>query len=171
MKKVMAWMLILSGVSVAQVSFVSAADAVRPSLVSIITDKVMPGGTTDSSGSGPVQMQVLGSGFVIDTLGHILTCNHVVAQYDGVSVRFSDNKTYSGSEVAVVGLDPVTDIAVIQVKAKRAFVPAALGNSEELEVGQPVMALGSPFELHGTATAGIVSVLSRWGQAKSSGPD
>ncbi len=171
MKKVMAWMLILSGAAVAQVSFVSAADAVRPSLVSIVTDKVGPVGATDSSGPGLVQTQALGSGFVIDTLGHILTCNHVVAHFEGVAVTFSDGKTYDGTDVVVVGVDPVTDIAVIQVKAKRAFTPAALGNSEELQVGQAVMAMGSPFGLEGTATAGIVSALSRWGQAKSSGPD
>jgi serine protease Do len=155
----------------AEADFVSAANAVRPSLVSIITDRVGPTGAADSSGPALVPTQALGSGFVFDTLGHILTCNHVVAHYQGVTVRFSDNKTYGGGEVVVVGLDPVTDLAVVQVKAKREFVPVALGNSEELEVGQPVMALGSPFGLEGTATAGIVSALSRWGQAKSSGPD
>jgi S1-C subfamily serine protease len=118
-----------------------------------------------------MQNRVLGSGFVIDTLGHILTCNHVVANYEDLTVRFSDDKTYSGTEVTVVGQDPVTDLAVVRVVAKRAFLPATLGNSAELEVGQPVMAMGSPFGLEGTATAGIVSGLSRWGQPKSSGPD
>ncbi len=171
---VLSWLSISGlGVSVAmgEADFVSAANAVRPSLVSIITDKVETAGRTDSSGPAPAQTEALGSGFVLDTLGHILTCNHVVARYEGVTVRFSDNKTYGGSEVTVVGLDPVTDLAVIRVKARRAFVPVALGNSAELEVGQPVMALGSPFGLEGSATAGIVSALSRWGQAKSSGPD
>jgi serine protease Do len=162
-------MLVLAGAVVGQVSFVPAANAVRPSLVSIITDMVVPGGPTDSS--GPVQTQGLGSGFVLDTLGHILTCNHVVANYAGLTVRFADDKTFSGKDVVVVGVDPVTDLAVVQVTAKRGFAPANLGNSEELEVGQPVMAMGSPFGLEGTATAGIVSGLSRWGEAKSSGPD
>jgi len=162
-------MLLLAGMVVAQVSFVPAADAVRPSLVSIITDKVEP--TADSSGPAVLQNRVLGSGFVIDTLGHILTCNHVVAEYGGVTVKFSDGKTFGGSEVSVVGQDPVTDLAVIRVTATRRFTPAALGNSAELEVGQPVMAMGSPFGLEGTATAGVVSGLSRWGQPKSSGPD
>jgi len=148
---------------------VPAADAVRPSLVSIITDKVEP--TADSSGPAVLQNRVLGSGFVIDTLGHILTCNHVVAEYGGVTVKFSDGKTFGGSEVSVVGQDRVTDLAVIRVTATKRFTPAALGNSAELEVGQPVMAMGSPFGLEGTATAGIVSGLSRWGQPKSSGPD
>jgi serine protease Do len=169
--KAVAWVLILAGAAVGQVSFVPAADAVRPSLVSIVTDKVEPAGATDSAGSGTVQNPSLGSGFVIDTLGHILTCNHVVAGSEGMTVRFPDDKTYSGDEVTVVGQDPVTDLAVIRVNAMRAFTPAPLGNSSELEVGQPVMALGSPFGLEGTATAGIVSGLSRWGQPKPSGLD
>jgi len=151
----------------AQVSFVAGADAVRPSLVSIITDRIEP--ATESTGQATLQNQELGSGFVLDTLGHILTCNHVVAEYGDVTVRFADGKTYS--EVSVVGQDPVTDLAVIRVTAARKLVPAALGNSDELEVGQPVMAMGSPFGLEGTATAGIVSALSRWGLTKPSGPD
>ncbi len=167
--KTVAWALVLAGAAVAQVNFVPAADAVRPSLVSIITEKVEP--TADSSGPAVLQNRVLGSGFVIDTLGHILTCNHVVAEYGCVTVKFSDGKTFGGSEVSVVGQDPVTDLAVIRVTATKRFTPAALGNSAELEVGQPVMAMGSPFGLEGTATAGIVSGLSRWGQPKSSGPD
>jgi serine protease Do len=161
----------MTGAAVAQVSFVSAANAVGPSLVSIITDKVEPAGAADPNGPALVQTQALGSGFVLDTLGHILTCNHVVANYEGVTVKFSDGKVYSGKDVVVAGLDPVTDLAVIQVKAKREFVPVALANSDELKVGEPVMALGSPFGLEGTATSGIISGLSRSGQAKSSGPD
>jgi serine protease Do len=171
MMRAVALVLLATGAALAQVSFVSAADAVRPSLVNIITDKVEPAGPADSSGQSIVQARSLGSGFVIDTLGHILTCNHVVASYEGVTVKFSDGETYDGSQVVVVGQDPVTDIAVIRVMARRAYVPAALGNSSELEVGQPVMAMGSPYGLEGTATAGIVSALSRWGQAKASGPD
>jgi serine protease Do len=167
--KVVALVLAVASAAVAQVSFVSAADAVRPSLVSIVTDRVGP--AAGSNGSATLQTQELGSGFVLDTLGHILTCNHVVDGYGDVSVKFSDDKTYSGSEVSVVGQDPITDLAVIRVSAAREFVPASLANSDELEVGQPVMAMGSPFGLEGTATAGIVSALSRWGLAKSTGPD
>jgi len=169
--KTVAWVLLLAGAAVAQVSFMSAADAVRPSLVSIVTDKVGATGAVDTSGPDLVQTRALGSGFVLDTLGHILTCNHVVANYEDLTVRFSDDKTYRGTEVTVVGQDPVTDLAVIRVTAKRTFLPATLGNSAELEVGQPVMAMGSPFGLEGTATAGIISALSRWGLAKSAGPD
>lgn len=164
-------MLMLASAAIAQMDFVPAADAVRPSVVSIVTDRVGPVAGADSSGPDLAETRVLGSGFVLDTLGHILTCNHVIAQYSAVTVRFPDDKAYNGNEVSVVGQDPATDLAVIRVTAKRTFVPAALGNSDELEVGQPVMAMGSPFGLEGTATAGIVSGLSRWGQPKSSGPD
>jgi serine protease Do len=169
--KIVALILAFASATVAQVSFVSAANTVRPSLVSIVTDKIGAAAGADSSGPGPVETRALGSGFVLDMLGHVLTCNHVVAGYSGLTVRFADDKTYSGSEVSVVGQDPITDLAVIRVTAKRTFVPAMLGNSDELEVGEPVMAMGSPFGLEGTATAGIVSGLSRWGEAKSSGPD
>jgi serine protease Do len=164
-------MLALASAAAAQVSFVSAANAVRPSLVSIVTDKVVPAAGADSGRLGLAETQALGSGFVLDTLGHILTCYHVVAEYSDLTVRFSDDETYSGSAVALVGVDPLTDLAVMKVKTKRAFVPAPLGNSAELDIGQPVMAMGSPFGLEGTATAGIVSGLSRWGEARSSGPD
>ncbi len=167
--KALALTLLLAGTLVAQVSFVAAADLVRPSLVSIITDRVVP--VAESAGSAVRENQELGSGFVLDTLGHILTCSHVVAGYGGVTVKFSDGSTYNGGEVMVVGQDAITDLAVVKVTAARRFVPAALGNSDMLEVGQPVMAMGSPFGLEGTATAGVVSALSRWGLAKSSGPD
>ena len=169
--RAVAWLLLLSAVAVAQGSFASAAKAVRPSLVSIVTDKVQPRPQTQPSDSLFTQIQELGSGFVFDTLGHILTCSHVVAGYRDITVRFSDSAAYSGQDVVVVGLDPVTDLAVVRVRARRRFVPVRLGDSDELEVGQPVMAMGSPFGLEGTATAGIVSGLSRWGLGKSSGPD
>lgn len=162
-------MLLLAGAALAQVSFVTAADAIRPSLVSIITDRIAP--VADTAGSAGVQSQELGSGFVFDTLGHILTCDHVIAGYGDLTVKFSDGGTHDGSEITVVGQDPITDLAVIRVMAARRFSPAEFGNSDELEVGQPVMAMGSPFGLEGTATAGIVSALSRWGLAKSTGPD
>jgi len=168
-KKTLLCALSLVGAVLAQAGFVAAADAVRTSVVSIITDRVEP--ANDSAGSAAPEKRYLGSGFVLDTLGRILTCNHVIADYGGLTVKFADDKSYSGSEVLVVGQDPVTDLAVIRVTAKRTFVPAAIGNSDELDVGQPVMAMGSPFGLEGTATAGIVSGLSRWGEAKSSGPD
>jgi serine protease Do len=164
-------LLAAGGAVLAQEGFVRTAETVRPGLVSIVTDKVAL--RPDSAQAAPdfIETRSLGSGFVFDTLGHILTCNHVISGYEEVSVKLSDGTTYKGKEVKVVGRDPVTDLAVLQVTARRRFEPVQLGNSDELQVGQPVMAMGDPFGLEGTATAGIVSGLSRWGLSKSSGPN
>jgi serine protease Do len=167
MRRILVCTFVLVVVAGAQVSFVAAADVVRPSLVSIVTDRVT---AAESTGSA-VESEELGSGFVLDTLGHILTCNHVVDGYVDVTVKLADGKAHTGSDVVVVGQDPITDLAVIRVAAAAKLAPALLGNSDDLAVGQPVMAMGSPFGLEGTATAGIVSALSRWGLAKSTGPD
>lgn len=146
--------------------FAPAVKAVRPAVVSIVTDRV-----TARPDSGMGAARSLGSGFLIDTLGHIITCNHVVAGYEELTVKFADGTSCEGGEVVVVGRDPATDLAVLRVRSARRFLSVRLGNSDELEVGQWVMAMGSPFGLQGSASAGIVSGLSRWGLAKSSGPD
>ena len=100
-----------------------------------------------------------GSGFVYDTAGHIVTNHHVVAGAESVSVRFSDGKTY---EATVVGSDPSTDLAVLEVDAPAsALKPLALADSSALEVGDAVVAIGSPFGLEQTVTTGIVSALHR----------
>uniref|UniRef100_A0A7C4CDI2 PDZ domain-containing protein n=1 Tax=candidate division WOR-3 bacterium TaxID=2052148 RepID=A0A7C4CDI2_UNCW3 len=146
--------------------FTEAVNAVKPALVSILADRVLPG-----PDSGAEAARTLGSGFVIDTLGHILTCNHVVAGYHELTIKFADGISCSDDEVVVVGRDPVTDLAIVRVRPERRYAPAQLGNSDDLEVGQWVLALGSPYGLQGSASAGIVSGLSRWGLAKTSGPD
>ena len=155
----------------AQESSVPAVEAARPGLVSILVDKVEL--KVDSTQLEPllVGAKSSGSGFIFDTLGNILTCNHVISGYREISVKLSDGAVFQGGDVQVVGRDPVTDLAVLRIKPRRRFVPVELGNSDELEVGQAVIALGNPYGLEGTATAGIVSGLSRWGLAKSSGPD
>jgi S1-C subfamily serine protease len=105
------------------------------------------------------QAQGQGSGFVYDAEGHIVTNQHVVDGADTVSVRFWDGSTYDGT---VVGSDPSTDLAVVKVDAPANVLQAlALGNSDDLTVGEPVVALGSPFGLEGTVTSGIVSALHR----------
>jgi len=164
-------LLAAGGVVLAQEGFVRAAEVVRPGLVSIVTDKVEL--RPDSAQAAPdfIETRSLGSGFIFDTLGHILTCNHVISGYEEVSVKLSDGTIYKGGDVKVVGRDPVTDLAVLQVTARRRFEPLDLGNSDVLDVGQPVMAMGDPFGLEGSASAGIVSGLSRWGMPKSSGPN
>jgi S1-C subfamily serine protease len=105
------------------------------------------------------QGQGLGSGFVIDTAGHIVTNYHVVAGASRVEVSFSDNDLVRAS---VVGEDPTTDIALLKVgTTASALKPLPLGNSDHAEVGDAVVAIGNPLGLDRTVTAGIVSALQR----------
>ena len=100
-----------------------------------------------------------GSGFVYDADGHIITNEHVVEGTSSVSVRFWNGKTFSAS---VVGTDASTDLAVLKVDAPVSqLFPLSLGDSSNLVVGDQVVAIGSPFGLEGTVTAGIVSALHR----------
>jgi S1-C subfamily serine protease len=105
-----------------------------------------------------------GSGFLIDTEGHIVTNNHVVEEADKVEVKLgSSDATY---EAEVVGADPATDVALLKVNAPAASLhPLALGDSSKARVGDPVVAIGNPFGLDRTVTAGIVSALQRQIQA------
>jgi serine protease Do len=100
----------------------------------------------------------LGSGFIIDTGGFILTNNHVVEKADEIQVTLSDGKRF---EAKVVGRDPKTDIALILIKAGTPLTPLPLGDSDQTEVGEWVLAIGSPFGLGNTVTAGIVSAKYR----------
>jgi S1-C subfamily serine protease len=103
--------------------------------------------------------QALGSGFVIDKAGHIITNDHVIAGAQKVQVSFSGNDQI---EAKVVGKDPSTDVAVLQIDAhSRSLTPLPLGNSDAVQVGDPVVAIGNPFSLTRTATAGIVSAVQR----------
>jgi S1-C subfamily serine protease len=103
--------------------------------------------------------QALGSGFVIDKAGHIITNYHVVQGAKSVEVSFSDNESLKAK---IVGVDPSTDIAVLQVDAhSRALTPLPLGNSDQIQVGDEVVAIGNPFGLDRSITSGIVSALQR----------
>src|SRR3984885_3640556 len=102
---------------------------------------------------GLVPQEGQGSGFVIDKEGHILTNYHVIADARQVEVTMHNRKKYKAT---VVGSDPPHDLAVIQIKAPD-LVPAVLGDSRNLQVGQKVYAIGNPFGLAGTMTRGIVS--------------
>jgi len=104
-----------------------------------------------------VPEQALGSGFVIDKTGHIVTNYHVIEGADAIEVSFSNQDTLSAS---IVGSDPSTDIAVLRVQSSsRGLAPLAFGNSDTVRVGDPVVAIGNPFGLRRTATAGIVSAV------------
>ena len=103
--------------------------------------------------------QALGSGFVIDKAGHIVTSYHVVEGARRVEVSFSNNDSVRAT---VVGADPSTDIAVLRVDlGSRALAPLLLGDSDSVRVGDSVVAIGNPFGLARTVTSGIVSALQR----------
>ncbi|HEY7019260.1 MAG TPA: trypsin-like peptidase domain-containing protein [Gaiellaceae bacterium] len=116
----------------------------------------------------PTQQQekALGSGFVIDKAGHIVTNYHVVQGARSVDVSFSNNESMKAK---IVGTDPSTDIAILQVDAhSRALTPLVLGNSDSVRVGDSVVAIGNPFGYDRTVTAGIVSALQRVIQSPNS---
>jgi serine protease Do len=100
----------------------------------------------------------LGTGFIIDKNGLILTNNHVIEQTDDIRVRTADDKDYAAE---IVGRDPMTDLALIRIKSDKPFIPLILGDSNRLEVGDWVVAIGNPFGLGNTVTAGIVSAKYR----------
>ena len=103
--------------------------------------------------------RALGSGFVIDKAGHIVTNDHVVQGATTIQVSFSNNERYKAK---VIGVDPSTDVAVLQVGVKaRALTPLPLGNSDSVRVGDQVIAIGNPFGLDRSVTAGIVSAVQR----------
>ena len=102
---------------------------------------------------GLVPQEGQGSGFVIDKEGHILTNYHVIAEARQVEVTLHNRKKFKAT---VIGTDPPHDLAVIQIKAPD-LVPAVMGDSKNLQVGQKVYAIGNPFGLAGTMTRGIVS--------------
>jgi S1-C subfamily serine protease len=104
---------------------------------------------------GPVPEEGQGSGFIIDKEGHILTNYHVVGDSAQVEVTLHNKKTY---KAAVIGRDRAHDLAVVQIQAPD-LVPAVLGDSKGLQVGQKTFAIGNPFGLAGTMTRGIISSL------------
>ena len=108
---------------------------------------------------GPWPRRGIGSGVILDDQGHILTTHHVIDGADKVIVAFNDGRVLSGT---VVGGDEETDVAVVRVDGKD-FRPADFANSDELKVGQPVLAIGNPLGLPGgpTVTSGVVSSLRR----------
>ncbi len=107
------------------------------------------------------QSSRLGSGFVYDTQGHIITNNHVIDGAQIVDVRFVDGNIYSAK---VIGTDPFNDVAVLQITddfSEETLTPLPLANSADLEVGQQIIAIGNPFGLSNTMTTGIVSQIGR----------
>lgn len=127
----------------------AAAVKATPSVVTIKATSGSEGGT--------------GSGIILDTEGHVLTNTHVVtldgtAANAAIEVRLSDGKVYNAK---IVGTDPLSDLAVVQIQNASGLVPAVLGDSGKLNVGDTAVAIGSPLGLTGTVTDGIVSTLNR----------
>ena len=161
-------------------SFVELAKKSSPSVVNISTVKIVKGGGAffpQFPGGHPFQdffdffekfqqtpypkeykQQSLGTGFIIGKDGHILTNNHVVEQADGITVKLSDNTEF---EAKVIGRDPKTDLALIKIETNSELSPLQFGDSDALEIGEWVIAIGNPFGLGHTVTAGIVSAKFR----------
>jgi len=127
------------------------------SVVKIKVERI--GSVTDTGG--------VGSGFVYDNLGHIITNAHVVADANKATVTFLDGSQYNAE---IIGKDKFTDIAVIKVNEKpRLLHPLEIGDSSLLQVGEQVAAIGNPFGLSGSMTSGIVSQIGRLIAAQDSG--
>jgi S1-C subfamily serine protease len=127
-------------------------DQVRPAVVEITST------IRSQSPFGP-SAQGVGSGIIVDKQGLILTNYHVVADADSLEVKFADGTAVSAE---VVGRDPGNDLAVIQADVSNEKLTAAtLGDSDTVQVGDPVLAIGNPFSLEGTLTEGIISALDR----------
>jgi len=162
-------------------SFTEVANAVSPAVVNIRAEKVIKGGGPvfrhfqSPHGEGdPFQdfferffgnrpprefkERSLGSGFFIDQEGHIVTNNHVVEDADKIKVKLKNGKEY---DAEIVGRDPKTDIALVKVEGLRDIHAIELGDSDALKIGEWVVAIGSPFGLEHTVTAGIVSAKGR----------
>jgi len=112
--------------------------------------------------AGNIRQRSLGSGVIVDPKGYIVTNRHVVEKADRIRVKLQDeNPATPGHEAKVIGMDQETDLAVIKIDMDKPLPAAKLGNSDGLEVGDWVLAIGSPFGLQETVTAGIISAKGR----------
>src|SRR5579864_3075711 len=120
-----------------------------------------PGGQAGPGNEGPIRERSLGSGVIVDPKGYIVTNRHVVEKADRVRVRLQDDPPGVQHDAKVIGTDQETDLAVIKVDVDRVLPAAKMGNSDSMQVGDWVLAVGSPFGLSETVTAGIVSAKGR----------
>lgn len=163
-------------------SFSALAKEARPSVVNIRTEKTVKGGGrvfrhffgpfgnrnpfeeffgphSEEPRGRDFKQRSLGSGFILDKEGYIVTNNHVVEDADKIKVRLYDEKEF---DAEVVGRDPKTDLALIKINDADDLIPMPIGNSDQTEVGSWVVAIGSPFGFEQTVTAGIVSAKGRF---------
>ncbi|MFL2851706.1 MAG: Do family serine endopeptidase [Candidatus Pelagibacter sp.] len=156
-------------------SFADLAEKLMPSVVNISTTTVI----TTQSNPFPFQFppgspfedmfkefgapqerksSALGSGFIIDEKGIVVTNNHVIADAEDIIVRVNGDKEFKAK---VIGADPLSDIAVLQLDTKEKFIPVKFGDSDQARIGDWVIAIGNPFGLGGTVTSGIISARNR----------
>ena len=100
----------------------------------------------------------LGSGFIIDEKGIVVTNNHVIQDAEDIIIRVSGDKEFKAK---VIGADPLSDIAILQLQTKEKFIPVKFGDSDKARIGDWVIAIGNPFGLGGTVTSGIISARNR----------
>jgi serine protease Do len=153
-------------------AFTKVSEIVTPSVVSITVNSkaerpqgyhfFFPFGQPEDQQQDEQLQQGTGSGIIISADGYILTNKHVVegATSDGITVTLHDSREFRAAKVAVVGTDANTDIAVIKIDAT-GLTAASIGNSDDVRVGEWVLAVGNPLGLNSTVTAGIVSAISR----------
>ena len=170
--------LVLPNVVPSSSSFAEIVNRTEPAVVNISTTQVIDRRSTvrprgrpddpfqdffnrffDAPEEGPEAERSLGSGMVVDPSGIILTNNHVVAQATKIQVQLNGDPTMYTAQL--VGADAETDLAVIRIEAPRKLTSVKLGNSDGVQVGDWVLAIGSPFGLQATVTAGIISARDR----------
>ena len=154
-------------------SFADLAEKLMPSVVNISTTTTIttksnpfpfqfpPGSPFKDMFEGTPQERqtsALGSGFIIDESGIVITNNHVIKDADDIYVKVNGDKDYKAS---IIGADPLSDIAVLKIDTNEKFKPVNFGDSDEARIGDWVVAIGNPFGLGGTVTAGIVSARNR----------
>ena len=156
-------------------SFADLAERLMPSVVNISTSQTV----TTNSNSFPFQFPpgspfedmfkdfgtpqerqayALGSGFIIDEKGIVITNNHVIQNAEDILVRVNGDEEYKAK---IIGKDPLSDIAVLQIEADKKFIPVKFGDSDKSRIGDWVIAIGNPFGLGGTVTSGIISARNR----------
>ena len=156
-------------------SFADLAEELMPSVVNISTKQTVVTNTNPFPFQFPPgspfedmfkefgtpqerQSTALGSGFIIDAKGIVVTNNHVIQDAEDIIVRVNGDKEFTAK---VIGADPLSDIAVLQLDTKERFIPVKFGNSDKARIGDWVIAIGNPFGLGGTVTSGIISARNR----------
>jgi len=155
--------LAASGVGIDEVDFTNAAEKTVNAVVHVknITISRGPGNLIEffyGYQERPTPQVGTGSGVIISPDGYIVTNNHVIAKANQLSVTMNNNKTY---EATVVGTDPISDIALIKVESEEPLPYLVFGDSDNVRIGEWVLAVGNPFNLTSTVTAGIVSAKAR----------